>query len=105
MTGLGVGEIVGALLIGFLVDKFGSKLTVLVNLTLLVFSICTTIIVLCVKCPIPVTVLMTFLWGCHDGSLTSHTSEMLGFQFDSKMEPFSIYNLNKSLFVFAFSMI
>ncbi len=105
MTGLGFGEIFGALLIGIMVDKFGSKKTVMLNLLLLKCSVITTLIVLNVDASIPLTVLMCFFWGTHDGCLTSHSSEMLGFQFETKMEPFSIFNLAKSLFVFAFSMI
>lgn len=79
MTGLGAGEIFGALLIGVMVDKFGSKKTVLLNLILLVLSIGTTIIVLNLEASIALTVLMSFFWGTHDGCLTSHSSEMLGF--------------------------
>lgn len=105
MTGLGAGEIIGGPGIGFLVDKIGSKSTALINAVLVILSVGVTLVVLNVNASIPLLCTMTFLWGIHDGSLSSHTCEMLGFQFDSKMEPFSIYNLNKSLMVFIFSLI
>ncbi|CDW82555.1 major facilitator superfamily protein [Stylonychia lemnae] len=105
MTGLGVGEITGALSIGFIIDKLGSKMTCLINVGLCIASVIIALIVLNVKSTIPLSCVLTFFWGFHDGSLSSHTSEMLGFQFDTKMEPFSIYNLNKSIMVFIFSII
>lgn len=79
MTGLGLGEIFGAIGIGYLVDKYGSKKTVIINLLLLILSIVITLIILNISAPLILTIVMTFLWGIHDGAISSHTSEMLGF--------------------------
>lgn len=48
---------------------------------------------------------MTFMWGFQDSANNTHTSEMLGFEFDSNSEPYSIDNLVESVGVFMFDII
>ena len=79
MTGLGAGEITGALFIGYLIDRKGSKFCSLINVVLCILSVVVALIVLNVRSTIPVLCVLSFTWGFHDGSLSSHTSEMLGF--------------------------
>ena len=33
---------------------------------------------------------MTFTWGCQDGAVNVHTTEMLGFEFEDSVTPFAI---------------
>lgn len=79
MTGLGVGEIVGGPGLGFIVDKFGSKFTCLVNCAFVVMCVTVTLVIINMPVPIPVLCLLTFMWGCHDGGISAHTNEILGF--------------------------
>ena len=48
------------------------------------------------------TFVMCFLWGIEDGALNIHTYQVLGTEFKSKTEPFSVFNLIQGLAVFAF---
>jgi MFS family permease len=43
MVGFGVGEILGGFLIGYIVDKFGTKMAILMNLVLIVIMFAITI--------------------------------------------------------------
>jgi len=43
---------------------------------------------------------MTFLWGFADSGVNTHLSEILGFEFENNVEPYSIFNLIQSLSVF-----
>ena len=48
---------------------------------------------------------MAFLWGLQDSANNTHTSEMLGFEFDSNSEPYSIDNLVESCGTFVFEIV
>jgi hypothetical protein len=48
---------------------------------------------------------MTFMWGFQDSANNTHTSEMLGFEFESNSAPYSIDNLVESVGVFIFDII
>ena len=43
---------------------------------------------------------MTMFWGAQDGALNNILNCILGFEFDSKIVPFSVSKLIKSLFIF-----
>lgn len=45
---------------------------------------------------------MIFLWGLQDSVVNTHMSEILGFEFDDKVKPYSIFNIIQSISVFAF---
>ena len=45
---------------------------------------------------------MAFLWGFQDGSVNTHCLEILGFEFDEQIEPFSIFMLINCIAVFCF---
>lgn len=36
---------------------------------------------------------MTFIWGFADSGVNTHVSEILGFEFENNVEPYSICNL------------
>jgi len=48
---------------------------------------------------------MTFAWGFQDSANNTHTSEMLGFEFESNSQPYSIDNLGQAIGVFVFFII
>lgn len=48
---------------------------------------------------------MAFLWGLQDSANNTHTSEMLGFEFDNNSEPYSIDNLVESAGTFVFEIV
>ena len=50
---------------------------------------------------------MAFLWGVQDGSVNTHSLEMLGFEFgeSGSTVPFSIFSMFEAVAVFAFQII
>lgn len=63
MVCFGLGEVLGCFFIGFIVDKFGSKLAALLNTILVVLTFISTIIFICLNEFTLLAYLMTFLWG------------------------------------------
>jgi hypothetical protein len=48
---------------------------------------------------------MTFVWGVQDSSISIHLDSILGFEFTSNKEPFSIDVLMESISAFSFEII
>ena len=91
MVGLGVGEIVGAIVFGKIGDKFSMKITIAANMLAVVagFSLLLGYIIR-YRYSLPFAFFMTFFWGIQDGALNTLINCVLGFQFDSKTTPFSV---------------
>ena len=46
------------------------------------------------------SILMTFTWGVQDAGINTYINALLGFQFDSKTTPFSVYKFLQSFLIF-----
>ena len=90
MCGLGLGEIVGGILMGIIVDKIGAKKSSLINSILILIQT----ILVCAYIEIDnysfLAYVMTFAWGVQDSSVSIHLDAILGFEFESNKEPFAI---------------
>jgi hypothetical protein len=49
--------------------------------------------------------MMPLMWGVLDSAINTHIFGMLGFEFDTNSEPFSVFTLIEALSVFVFSVI
>jgi hypothetical protein len=49
--------------------------------------------------------LMTFMWGILDSSTNTHCLEMLGFEFEDKVKPYSVWNSSMAFGAFIFFII
>ena len=83
MVAFGIGEVVGAIIIGFIIDKIGSKKTSLVNILINLILINVTAASVYSEKYDWMTFFMCFLWGFQDSSLNIHTFQILGFEFIS----------------------
>ena len=93
MIGFGFGEILGCFFIGYIVDRFGSKVAGACNITIMSLMTLVTISY-CVMYQFNwIAFLMCFLWGFQDSAVNTHSQEILGFEFDNNSEPFSVYNI------------
>lgn len=101
----GVGEIVGCFYIGFIVDRFGSRVATFCNLINIVAMIGVTIAFLIVFEFNYLAWLMCFLWGICDSAVNTNTQEIIGFEFDNNSEPFSVFNTLQCIANFAFQLI
>lgn len=93
MCGLGVGEIVGGIGMGIIVDKIGAKKSSLINSLLILIQT----VLVCIYIEIDnysfLAYAMTFAWGVQDSSVSIHLDAILGFEFESNKEPFAIGKL------------
>jgi predicted MFS family arabinose efflux permease len=83
MVAFGIGEVVGSIIIGIIIDKIGSKKTSLVNILIILIMINVTAASVYSEKYDWMTFLMCFLWGLQDSSLNIHTFQILGFEFIS----------------------
>lgn len=94
MVGFGFGEIFGGFIVGYVVDKWGSKNAILVNLVIIIAMFAVTIGFILDFQFNALAWIMCFLWGLQDSGVNTQVQEMLGFEFDNaSSEPFSIYNI------------
>jgi predicted MFS family arabinose efflux permease len=93
MVTLGLGEIVGGLFIGQIVDKLGNKVASYVNILLIALCTLITVMFLYQNKFNMLVFAMTFMWGFSDSGVNTHLSEILGFEFENNSEPYSIFNL------------
>ncbi len=93
MVLFGVGEILGCFFIGLIVDRFGSRVASVMNILIMVSMTLVTFLYCLLWDFSWLAFLMCFLWGFQDSSINTHSQEILGFEFDSNSEPFSVYNI------------
>ena len=101
ILGLGAGEIIGSLIFGRITDKCSNNMTILLNV--LATSIAYAALILygaVYNFNWVLAILMTFTWGVQDAAVNCLISSLLGFQFDSKTTPFSVYKFVQNLLIF-----
>jgi MFS family permease len=105
MVAFGFGEIFGGLIIGQVVDRKNSKIASLYNLCFVAFTTILTLSYLSIRKYNWFVFFVSFMWGFEDGSVNTHCLEMLGFEFEDNIIPFSIFSLFEALAVFLFQII
>ena len=48
------------------------------------------------------TFVMTFAWGFSDGCVNTHSNQMMGFEFETSSDPFSIFNTVQAVALVSF---
>jgi MFS family permease len=105
MVLFGLGEVLGCFFIGAIVDKFGSKMAVFANIGIILTMGGVTFAFSYIWEFNALAWVMTFMWGFQDSALNTHTSEMLGFEFDDNYTPFSLFNIWQSISCFTFQIV
>jgi hypothetical protein len=106
MVGFGFGEIFGGFFIGFIVDKFGSRLAIISNVLIMLTMFGVTIAFILSYEFNALAWAMCFLWGFQDSAVNTQVQEVLGFEFDNESsEPFSVYNFLQSLSCIVFQLV
>ena len=100
MIALGVAECFGGLLLGKIVDRFGNRRGVFFVLVVNVVTVAITVYVHSVKHYDWRWYMVCFFWGILDSSDNTLISTILGFEFTSKTEPFSVYKFLQSFSAF-----
>ena len=83
MVALGFGEMLGGLFIGYIIDRWGNKTAAYSNMMLIAFQTAITIEYIYAYEYGWLAFFMSFVWGFTDSANCTHTSEMLGFEFDN----------------------
>lgn len=102
MVAFGFGEVIGGFLSGKVFDRIGSKKGALLNMFLIGLVTLLTIFSILSKRYGWLTFVMCSIWGIQDGAVNIHTFKILGSEFKSKSEPFSVFNLVQGISVFVF---
>lgn len=84
---------IGGIIVGRIIDKVSSRDAVWFNLLLVFLTYLCIIIFLLVDEYSWLAYLMTFMYGLHDSAINTHTLQMLGSEFDTNSEPFSVFTL------------
>jgi len=91
MIALGFGEMTGGLILGYVMDKFGQKIGI-------TYCICQTVIAFTLFFIYNelytfsvLAFFMTLFWGLQDSALNTLCNCILGFEFESKIVPFSVF--------------
>ena len=79
MIGFGVGDVLGGVDTGLLIDRIGPKYTCLTNMASVVLLTSATVLNVSQAEYNVWTYIMCFLWGFQDGSLNTHTFNLCGF--------------------------
>ena len=97
MIAFGAGEMAGSVFEGMLVDKYGNQKSVFGLLIIISFASSLTIWFNEVHRFTPVAYFMAFFWGCNDGAISTHISNLLGFEFTENDTPFSVCNVIQAI--------
>ena len=94
---LGIGECMGSLAGGFLIDNFGTKNTCIFNA--LIVALNGFIVAFSTRSLKynNFSFVMCFFLGVQDSMSTSNAMQILGFEFETQSEPFSVYMIIQGL--------
>ena len=88
---LGIGEMVASLIMGQIVDKLSNKMGCVMNIISIVLVWAASITMIHTETHNFIVYLFTFAWGFMDGAVNTHTTQILGFEFDTACDPFSVF--------------
>jgi MFS family permease len=105
MTLLGVGEILGGNIIGIFRDKYGNRAAYTFEIVLLLAGVGCVLVFNNQNKFGWMAYVMNFVWGLQDSGLNSLLRCLLGFEYEDKTTPFSVFNFVQSLSLFGVQLI
>ena len=78
---------------GRIIDRTSSKKATTVNIIFMVLTLAISVINVNNMAFGWISYVTCLLWGIQDGVVNTHCFQMLGFEFDTKSDPFSIFAL------------
>lgn len=100
MIAFGFGEIIGGLLMGKIFDYFGARRANFFNILMLLITCGVTLFNLYELRYNWATFVMTFIWGVQDSFYNIFPQSVLGSEFESKSEPYGVFNSIEGISVF-----
>ena len=105
MVAFGLGEVIGGMSLGTVIDKIGSRNTSIVNILIILTMVTVTVLSVISQKYNTLTFFMCFLWGIQDSSINIHAFQILGFEFISQREPFGVLNVQQGIAAFIFQLV
>ena len=102
MAVFGAGEILGGLMHGLIIDRIGSKKTVLINIVILILMAIITIISIHSMKYNYLTIIMCLMWGYQDSTVNVFLNQVLGYEFENNTDPYAVFQMWQGFTVFAF---
>jgi len=93
MVCFGFGEIIGGFFTGYILKKFGHKKTTLVQAVIVFITFLLVVLSVATSKVGYLIFMMSILFGAMDAGINIHLFNILGFEFESKVLPFAVYNL------------
>lgn len=88
---LGAGEMVGSLFMSQIVDRLSNRAGVVTNVICVFFVWLASFFMIKENQEGILIYTFTFAWGFMDGALNTHTQQLLGFEFATSQDPFSVF--------------
>eukprot|EP00356_Strombidium_inclinatum_P000198 CAMPEP_0170512350 /NCGR_PEP_ID=MMETSP0208-20121228/66800_1 /TAXON_ID=197538 /ORGANISM="Strombidium inclinatum, Strain S3" /LENGTH=266 /DNA_ID=CAMNT_0010795969 /DNA_START=1259 /DNA_END=2056 /DNA_ORIENTATION=+ len=105
MMFFGLGHVVAGLTMGKIIDATSSRKAIAVNVLALAVTIGLTLTMLVQMEFNWLTFLTLFMWGYQEGVISTHTFNILGFEFESVSDPFAVFQLVQGIGVFVFELV
>lgn len=98
----GVGQSISGIMMGKVIDYSNSKKACLLNIAFMVLTFGVSVRNLTQLKFGAMSYVTCLVWGLQDGVVNTHCFQMLGFEFDTQSDPFSIFALVQGVSVFVF---
>lgn len=105
MIAFGFGEVIGGVIFGVVIDIIGTKNTCLLNTAVCAIQGLVSIYSIGSGNYDIFSLIMCFLWGFGDAGLNIHCFTIMGFEFESKSVPFSVFLTLNGIGVTIFAII
>jgi MFS family permease len=106
MIWFGIGEVIGCVYIGQIIDRFGSKIASLhICAIILIMGALTIVYIILNHYYTGLAYAMCFFWGVQDSTVNAHIQGLLGFEFDNTDLAYSVLNSMMALTVIVFLVI
>ena len=102
---VGFGEVVGGIVEGLVIDKFGNATAIILNIVILIAAIFDSYLNIRHLEFGTQSYVVSGLWGLVDATLNIFIFRTLGFEFESKSIPFGSFNIIQGLSVFLNSVL
>ncbi|CDW89596.1 major facilitator superfamily protein [Stylonychia lemnae] len=105
MVSFGAGEIMGSLISGLMIDYYGNKKTVYMNILLVSLQTCLMFVYMIDYKFSSFAFLLTFVWGLQDSSNNTLSVEILAFEFTNNSQSIAVSNFSLAMGALAFNFI
>lgn len=105
MTFFGIGQVLAGFVMGRIIDKIGSRRSCLINVILMASLTTTQFSAINGEKFNWLSHLNCFTWGLVDGCVTTHSLQIIGFEFADCMNPFAVFQLARGFAISLFQIL